>query len=65
METLTRRGHGIEIGHGPDMARLLAETSVEVPDEASGQGDDYAVTPAFVLPAVMVKLPRRREHRSE
>ena len=27
MKTLTRRGRGIEIGHGPDMARLLAETS--------------------------------------
>jgi hypothetical protein len=64
MGTLTRRGRGIEIAHGHEMARLLAETEVEVPDETAGQGVDYAVTPAFVLPAVVVKLPRRRERHS-
>lgn len=61
MTTATRRG-GIEIGHGNDMAQVLERIEQKA---STSEADTWSATPAFLVPSVMVRMPRRRTLNSQ
>jgi hypothetical protein len=54
--TMTRRG-GIEVGHGSDMSQLLEKIDQKV---SMTETDQRVATPAFLVPSVLVRMPRLR-----
>ena len=54
MTTMTRN-RGIEIGRGSEMAQVLEDLE----QAESTEAEEYWTTPAFLVPAVIVRMPRR------